>query len=546
MVSELVRLLSVLAPILGRNIGTFTEMAKGIYCVSSGGITQENISRWTGRFGSYRSLQRLMHSKIAWLQLNLLLLQNYWLDKGRDVNRYILAIDEVVRKKAGNRTHGVSWFYSSIVGQVIRSVSFHAVSLVDTHKERSFALHQIQNIREAKPRASKGGPSVGGKKRGNPPSGVASGSSGPLPEKQANKKAGKEAGKELDKQAVEGPKDIKNEQKAGRKGKKRPVGRPKGSKNKQKPAASGEKKPVDPPKGSKNKKKSVANGEKKPAGRPKGSKNKKNQVEDTPLSIGFRALLDAVCPALCGLGLAIRYVVADGAYGNKACLMAAKTLGLYLVSKLNRTTSLFLPYLGEYQGHGAKKKYGDRLMYGALPKENLRSIKTEDGVKTEIYHFKKVWTRQLPDMINVVIIVKTNIERNTSVHAVLFSSDTELDWEQLIHFYCLRFQIEFNFRDAKQYFGLASFKNIKQISVQNAVGMAFFMGNISLILLEKTKDKYQNQECSIQDLKAMFRAEFYLQTILNTLQVPQKPILTDPRFQHIFTIGAVNIKNKAA
>jgi putative transposase len=34
---------------------------------------------------------------------------------------------------------------------------------------------------------------------------------------------------------------------------------------------------------------------------------------------------------------------------------------------------------------------------------------------------------------------------------VLFSSDITLGYEQLIDYYRLRFQLEFNFRDAKQY-----------------------------------------------------------------------------------------------
>jgi len=41
-----------------------------------GGVTQENISRWTGKKGSYRSLQRLVQKSINWLNLNVLLLQS--------------------------------------------------------------------------------------------------------------------------------------------------------------------------------------------------------------------------------------------------------------------------------------------------------------------------------------------------------------------------------------------------------------------------------------------------------------------------------------
>lgn len=37
-----------------------------------------------------------------------------------------------------------------------------------------------------------------------------------------------------------------------------------------------------------------------------------------------------------------------------------------------------------------------------------------------------------------------------------------LGYEQVVDFYGLRFQIEFNFRDAKQYWGLENFMNTKK------------------------------------------------------------------------------------
>ena len=39
-------------------------------------------------------------------------------------------------------------------------------------------------------------------------------------------------------------------------------------------------------------------------------------------------------------------------------------------------------------------------------------------------------------------------------HVLLFSSDLELAQGTLVDYYSLRFQIEFNFRDAKQFWGL--------------------------------------------------------------------------------------------
>jgi hypothetical protein len=51
--------------------------------------------------------------------------------------------------------------------------------------------------------------------------------------------------------------------------------------------------------------------------------------------------------------------------------------------------------------------------------------------------------------LNVVVIVKTNTETGARAHAILFSSDRNQTYDQIIAYYTLRFQIEFNFRDAK-------------------------------------------------------------------------------------------------
>ena len=146
----------------------------------------------------------------------------------------------------------------------------------------------------------------------------------------------------------------------------------------------------------------------------------------------------------------------------------------------------------------------------------------------------------MPFLINVVIITKLDLESQKMGRVVLFSTDLDLCAEEIIKFYGLRFQIEFNFRDAKQYFGLADFKNTKQQQVKNAVGLAFFMDNISMILIEQAKKEWQEEKVSIQDLKAYFRGEKYLNFILNTLEIDPNDILNQTEAQQILKIGAIN------
>ena len=59
------------------------------------------------------------------------------------------------------------------------------------------------------------------------------------------------------------------------------------------------------------------------------------------------------------------------------------------------------------------------------------------------------WSKCFPDLLNLVVIVKTKLATQQRAHVVLFSSELALEADKLILYYRLRFQIEFNFRDAK-------------------------------------------------------------------------------------------------
>ena len=89
----------------------------------------------------------------------------------------------------------------------------------------------------------------------------------------------------------------------------------------------------------------------------------------------------------------------------------------------------------------------------------------------------------------------------------------------MVDYYSLRFQIEFNFWDAKQYWGLDDFMNVKETAVTNAAQLAFFMVNVSTALLETFRQR--NPAFSILDLKSHYRGYRYVAETLKLL--PQKP-----------------------
>jgi putative transposase len=137
-----------------------------------------------------------------------------------------------------------------------------------------------------------------------------------------------------------------------------------------------------------------------------------------------------------------------------------------------------------------------------------------------------------------VVIVKTNSETGACAHAILFSSDLNQTYDQIIDYYTLRFQIEFNFRDAKQYWGLEDFMNVKELPVTNAVNLAFCMVNLAQVLRQRWRP--QQPDFSVLDLKAHFRGLKYVAETLKLL--PQKPelIVIQQITAKIALLGAVN------
>ena len=148
---------------------------------------------------------------------------------------------------------------------------------------------------------------------------------------------------------------------------------------------------------------------------------------------------------------------------------------------------------------------------------------------------------EFAQILNVVIITKTNLKTGAFANINLFSSDLELSCEKIIDFYSLRFQIEFNFRDAKQYWGLEDFMNVKELPVTNAINLSLFMVNLSQILLREFRKVHPDS--GILDMKAYFRAAKYFEETIKMLPQKPEPFLLEQIFGQVASLGCIHAVN---
>lgn len=143
----------------------------------------------------------------------------------------------------------------------------------------------------------------------------------------------------------------------------------------------------------------------------------------------------------------LRYVITDGYYSKQKFTGGIRDLGLHQIGKLRIDANLRYLYQGPQRpGPGRPQTYDGKVNWADL--RRFDKVETEDD-HIVIYH-QVLNHVQFQRNFRVVLVVDTKHNHQ----AMLFSTDVNLDALTLYRYYKARFQIEFLFRDAKQFTGL--------------------------------------------------------------------------------------------
>ncbi len=185
------------------------------------------------------------------------------------------------------------------------------------------------------------------------------------------------------------------------------------------------------------------------------------------------------------------------------------------------------------------RTYGDVVDMFSLPAKYFVSCHSEGKTRTTYYRFI-ARHRRFADSLNVVVILKTDLKTQKTAKVLLFSTDLELSCEKIVDYYRLRFQIEFNFRDAKQYFGLEDFMVLSEEAICNSVNLSFFCSNLSQVLMQKTGEQ------SIIDLKLRYHGHYYASQIFKIVSKCSSSIKKKEFLDKIPTFGSIHRRKKVA
>jgi DDE superfamily endonuclease len=149
---------------------------------------------------------------------------------------------------------------------------------------------------------------------------------------------------------------------------------------------------------------------------------------------------------------AVTYHCVDGYYAKKKYIDEVVRLDLHAITRLRSDADCLFLYTGPHpKRRGARRKYAGKVNFQDLSRfEDLGT--REDEPHLHLYT-AVVWHKTLKRRLRLVVLLNRKDPAKPRF-IVLGSTDPELNGHKLLDLYAARFQIEFLFRDSKQFTGL--------------------------------------------------------------------------------------------
>jgi hypothetical protein len=268
------------------------------------------------------------------------------------------------------------------------------------------------------------------------------------------------------------------------------------------------------------------------------SKSKAKAKTEPVISDRVKGYLEQLKTTRSHLPAAVKYLVADSFYSKKSVVDGVVALDLHLVCKLRIDADLRYCYTGEQKPKGAPRKYDGKVDLNDLSRLELSS-ELADG--TKIYS-QVVWHVSLKRKIRVIYLIDQRNPDKQRV-ALLFSTDTTIAPLCLYEYYKSRFQIEFIFRDAKQFTGLCDCQSRQQQSLDFHFNASLAALNIAKLEQQKFQsnpgEELRPLSFSMATYKRLALNGHLLERFISMLELDPTLIKSHPNYDLLLQYGSL-------
>ena len=230
-----------------------------------------------------------------------------------------------------------------------------------------------------------------------------------------------------------------------------------------------------------------------------------------------------------------KYVVADAYFSKEPFISALNNNGFDVVSRLR--TDAYLQYISKGKqkgGRGRPREFAGKIDYTNLDMSYFNLIFKSENSK--VLH-AKVQSKSLKRIINLAIVFTKSKGKWT--HKLYFSTDLNLKAELLLDYYKTRFQIEFIYRDAKQFTGLHDCQARSENKLDFHFNTSLSTVNIAKITHWLSIPKTQRPAFSMRDINTMYHNELLLKRFISVLGIPANKLKNNKRIRELITYGTI-------
>jgi hypothetical protein len=234
------------------------------------------------------------------------------------------------------------------------------------------------------------------------------------------------------------------------------------------------------------------------------------------------------------LPASVKHIVVDGFYSKEKFVNGVVGLGLHMVGKLRVDANLRHIFTGEQRPRGARRKYGDKVDLNDVTGLSwVQDLEPNLKLYTAL-----VWHVSLKQQVRIAYISDTR-KPDQVRYVVLFSTDLDLCAYNIFYFYKARFQIEFIFRDAKQFTGLTD------CQARSAYKLDFhFNASLTALNLAKfeTQQHHQGEQpfvFSMASYKRLALNHHLLDLFISNLDLNPTLIKNHPNYQKLCSYGSL-------
>jgi len=233
----------------------------------------------------------------------------------------------------------------------------------------------------------------------------------------------------------------------------------------------------------------------------------------------------------------VAYHCVDGYFAKKKYIDEVVALKLHPITKLRGDANCLFLYTGPHpKRRGPRRKYDGKVHFHDLRRfADLGTLEERDHVHL---YTALVWHVSLKRKLRVVVLVH-RMDPATPRYIVLASTALALAGRKLVEYYVARFQIEFLFRDSKQFTGLSDCQARAKAALDFHFNASLATLNLARAEALLASADHTAQVFSMASCKQRHFNEHLLDVFIATLALNPTWVKNHPGYDELSTYGAI-------